>query len=232
MKSLIIRLYLSVIGLMLPGALMAQFKVQTDPVMTGTIIAGTSSISGKLDDTNSHLNSISATNAVMTVTLDSIRSYHQIMLDGLKTVNRAFNNMFTVVDCVDKCSAIIAELNNCKIAADKNPEGALVSLVLSKNYSRILNESSSLVNNISKFVTSSSGKNLLNNAERLRILNSTHAQLCAIYSRVRNLRAQIEWYQLADIPATLMPSIYNNYDAAEIAFKRCERNIKQLESMF
>lgn len=212
--------------------MMAQLKVQTDPVTTGAIISQTSSIGGKLDNTNDHLKSISTTNALMTVTLDSIRSYHQIMLDGLKKVNRVFNSMFTVVDCIDKCSGIIAELNNCKIAADKNPEGALVSLVLSKNYSRILNESSSLVNNITQFVTSSSGKNLLNNAERLRILNNTHSQLCTIYSRVRSLRAQIEWYQLADIPATLLPSIYNNHLAAEREFERCKRNIQNLNRMF
>ena len=216
--------------LMLPGVVLAQIKI--DPTLNAAVMYQTSTIGGKLDDTNSHLKSISATNAVMTVTLDSIRSYQEIMLSGLKTVHKAFNNMFTVVDCMDKCSAIIAELNNCKIAAEKNPEGALVSLILSKNYSRILNESSGLVNNITKFVTSSSDKNLLNNAERLRILNNTHYQLCAIYSRVRSLRAQIEWYQLADIPATLTPSIYNNHSASERAFKRVERDIELLKNMF
>ena len=217
------------IVLMLPVVVLAQ---KIDPILNATVMSQTSTIGGKLDDTNSHLKSISATNAVMTVTLDSIRSYQEIMLSGLKTVHKAFNNMFTVVDCMDKCSAIIAELNNCKIAAEKNPEGALVSLILSKNYSRILNESSGLVNNITKFVTSSSDKNLLNNAERLRILNNTHYQLCAIYSRVRSLRAQIEWYQLADIPATLTPSIYNNHSASERAFKRVERDIELLKNMF
>ena len=216
--------------LMLPCVVLAQIKI--DPTLNATVMSQTSTIGGKLDDTNSQLKSISATNAVMTVTLDSIRSYQEIMLSGLKTVHKAFNNMFTVVDCMDKCSAIIAELNNCKIAAEKNPEGALVSLILSKNYSRILNESSGLVNNITKFVTSSSDKNLLNNAERLRILNNTHYQLCAIYTRVRSLRAQIEWYQLADIPATLTPSIYNNHSASERAFKRVERDIELLKNMF
>ena len=216
--------------LMLPGVVLAQIKI--DPTLNAAVMSQSSTIGGKLDDTNSHLKSISATNAVMTVTLDSIRSYQEIMLSGLKTVHKAFNNMFTVVDCMDKCSAIIAELNNCKIAAEKNPEGALVSLILSKNYSRILNDSSGLVNNITKFVTSSSDKNLLNNAERLRILNNTQYQLCVIYSRVRSLRAQIEWYQLADIPATLTPSIYNNHSASERAFKRVERDIELLKNMF
>lgn len=229
MKSQTIRICLLAIILMLPGVVLAQ---KIDPILNATVMSQTSTIGGKLDDTNSHLKSISATNAVMTVTLDSIRSYQEIMLSGLKTVHKAFNNMFTVVDCMDKCSAIIAELNNCKIAAEKNPEGALVSLILSKNYSRILNESSGLVNNITKFVTSSSDKNLLNNAERLRILNNTHYQLCVIYTRVRSLRAQIEWYQLADIPATLTPSIYNNHSASERAFKRVERDIELLKNMF
>lgn len=230
MKSQTIRICLLAIILMLPGVVLAQIKI--DPTLNAAVMSQTSTIGGKLDDTNSHLKSISATNAVMTVTLDSIRSYQEIMLSGLKTVHKAFNNMFTVVDCMDKCSAIIAELNNCKIAAEKNPEGALVSLILSKNYSRILNESSGLVNNITKFVTSSSDKNLLNNAERLRILNNTHYQLCAIYSRVRSLRAQIEWYQLADIPATLTPSIYNNHSASERAFKRVVRDIELLKNIF
>lgn len=230
MKSQTIRICLLAIILMLPCVVLAQIKI--DPTLNATVMSQTSTIGGKLDDTNSQLKSISATNAVMTVTLDSIRSYQEIMLSGLKTVHKAFNNMFTVVDCMDKCSAIIAELNNCKIAAEKNPEGALVSLILSKNYSRILNESSGLVNNITKFVTSSSDKNLLNNAERLRILNNTHYQLCAIYTRVRSLRAQIEWYQLADIPATLTPSIYNNHSASERAFKRVERDIELLKNMF
>lgn len=229
MKSQTIRICLLAFILMLPGVVLAQ---KIDPILNATVMSQTSTIGGKLDDTNSHLKSISATNAVMTVTLDSIRSYQEIMLSGLKTVHKAFNNMFTVVDCMDKCSAIIAELNNCKIAAEKNPEGALVSLILSKNYSRILNESSGLVNNITKFVTSSSDKNLLNNAERLRILNNTHYQLCVIYTRVRSLRAQIEWYQLADIPATLTPSIYNNHSASERAFKRVERDIELLKNMF
>ena len=140
MKSQTIRICLLAIILMLPGVVLAQIKI--DPTLNAAVMSQTSTIGGKLDDTNSHLKSISATNAVMTVTLDSIRSYQEIMLSGLKTVHKAFNNMFTVVDCMDKCSAIIAELNNCKIAAEKNPEGALVSLILSKNYSRILNESS------------------------------------------------------------------------------------------
>ena len=66
--------------LMLPGVVLAQ---KIDPILNATVMSQTSTIGGKLDDTNSHLKSISATNAVMTVTLDSIRSYQEIMLSGL-----------------------------------------------------------------------------------------------------------------------------------------------------
>lgn len=228
MKSPIIKILVYMCLLALPLA-EASAQFQVDATLNANVLLNTSSGGKKLDQTNDELKKISATNALMTVTLDSIRSYQQIMLTGLKTVHRAFNDMFTVVDCIDKSKAIIDELNKCSVSAENNPEGALVSLILSKNYSRILQESSGLVSNITNLVKGGGDKNLLNSAERLQILNSTHSSICAIYRRVRSLRAQIEWYRLADIPATLVPEIYYNHNATERAYKRCVDDIQRLK---
>lgn len=221
MKSLTVRIILAGM-MMLAFTARSTAQIKIDPALVTAIIAQTGTLSSELDRINVKQAAITAENMAIQLALDNIKGYEETMLDYLNKTHNFFQTAQQVINAVDKVSAIIGELNNCKNAVIDHPEGAMVSAMVSDRYNKVILEATSLVGNVTTLVkTGGNNKNLLNSAERLQILYNIDAQLSSILSSIRRLRWDILCLKWSHIPAMVNPELfYQLMSAEDVAYDR------------
>ena len=183
----------------------------SEAVLVGAIVSNQVSISNEISRTNSLQNATLGQNTLISGYLDNILDYEKKMYNYLSEAQSAVTSAYTIVKCADMCSDIIAELGRCGQEVVDHPEGLLVSSMLTSQYSDIVQEASALVAYISPVVKGSGDNNLLNSAERLRILNSVSARLSNLYGAVCRLRQNIMRMRWAHLVRTISPELYRDF---------------------
>lgn len=200
----------------------------TDPITGSLVEVQTQIIGGELDKSATAQTTTAAANMTMTVLMDSIRSYDKIMLKYLQKANDVFSGIFHAADAIDMGSNIVRNLGNCLSAAKDHPQGAIVTAIVNKRYSRILTEIGSLTSNIANFVRASGDGNLINSAERLDILYDIHSRMRALNRQVTNLYWEILTLEWTDLGRFLNPDIYYAIHRDERLFNDAKRRIDRM----
>jgi hypothetical protein len=169
---------------------------------------------------------------MMTTMLNEILDYEKTMYRYLSEAQSAVTSAYTIVKCLDMSSDIITELSRCGQEVVDHPEGLIVSSMLTSQYSDIMQEAAALVAYIAPVVKGSGDNNLLNSAERLRILNSVSARLSNLYGAVCRLRQNIARMRWAHLVRTVSPELYRDFMDNESAYEqsvaRINRAIRRL----
>lgn len=207
---------------------MAKAQIQTDPVLTAAVALEKSTLENQLKKENEKQLQIIGINTGITVQLEEIRQYEEKMYKYLKETQNIIRNAYDIYRCGDLVTQIYNNLRDCTDAIVGHPQGAIVSTIVSKQYSKITQEASALYGYISGLVTKSDGSVLLNSAERNMILTQVTRRLSTINRNLTALKYQIRVYRWADIARHLAPKEYYMLVNCENIKNQIKRDIDRM----
>lgn len=229
MKSLTTRIRLTVfLSFILSLSDVSAQYFYTDPFTGAQVEIQTQIIGGELDKSATAQTTTAGANLTMTVLMDSIRSYDKIMLNYLQKANDVFSGIFHAADAIDMGANIVTNLGNCLDAARRSPQGAIVTGVVNKRYTKIITEIGSLTSLIANFVRGSGNGNLINSAERLDILFDIHSRMRRLDRQVTNLYWEILTLEWTDLGRFLNPDLYYAVHKDERLFNDAKRRIDKM----
>lgn len=208
----------------------AQFK--TDPIVGAAVTAEATTLSKAVNATNSQQKSIIAAQAAITLQLEKLREYEDKTFRYLSKTQSVINNLHDIKRSYELGKSIIQNLNDCKREAVNHPQGAIVATMISKRTNTIITESTALAASITGLVTKSGNDNLLNSAERTRILSDVTGRLSTINRSLRSLKYQIIMYRWADLLRSTNPMAYAELINSEYFVKETKRNIDAVVKIF
>lgn len=208
----------------------AQFK--TDPIVGAAVTAEATTLSKAVNATNSQQKSIIAAQAAITLQLEKLREYEDKTFRYLSKTQSVINNLHDIKRSYELGKSIIQNLNDCKREAVNHPQGAIVATMISKRTNTIITESTALTASITGLVTKSGNDNLLNSAERTRILSDVTGRLSTINRSLRSLKYQIIMYRWADLLRSTNPMAYAELINSEYFVKETKRNIDAVVKIF
>ena len=226
MKSPIVRISCTVLFLTI--VCMAKAQIQTDPILTSAVALEKSTLESQLKKENEKQLEIIGINTGITYQLDEIRQYEEKMYKYLKETQSIIKNAYDVYRCGDLITQIYSNLRGCTDAIIGHPQGAIVSTIVSKQYSRITQEAMALYGYIDGLVTKSDGSVLLNSAERNMILTQVTRRLSTINRNLTALKYQIKVYRWADIARHLAPKEYYMLVNCENIKNQIKRDIDRM----
>lgn len=208
----------------------AQFK--TDPVVGAAVTTETATLSKAVNATNSQQKGIIAAQTAITLQLEKLREYEDKTFRYLSKTQSVINNLHDIKRSYELGKSIIQNLNDCKREAVNHPQGAIVATMISKRTNTIITESTALAASITGLVTKSGNDNLLNSAERTRILSDVTGRLSTINRSLRSLKYQIIMYRWADLLRSTNPMAYAELINSEYFVKETKRNIDAVVKIF
>lgn len=208
----------------------AQFK--TDPIVGAAVTAEATTLSKAVNATNSQQKGIIAAQAAITLQLEKLREYEDKTFRYLSKTQSVINNLHDIKRSYELGKSIIQNLNDCKREAVNHPQGAIVATMISKRTNTIITESTALAASITGLVTKSGNDNLLNSAERTRILSDVTGRLSTINRSLRSLKYQIIMYRWADLLRSTNPMAYAELINSEYFVKETKRNIDAVVKIF
>jgi hypothetical protein len=220
MKSRIaerIILILAALWIGLPDICVGQVK--TDPLVLAAVENERSALTTQLSKQNSSNLTIAGLNTGIALQLDSIHKYEKMMYEYLSQASSVISNAYDVYRCGDLVLDIKNALADCSKEAVNHPQGAIVSVIVSKQYTRVYEESISLYGYIAS---------LLNSVERTQILVQVKNRLSQILRTLTALKYQIRLYRWIDVARELAPSEYYRFLGMESVVSRIKRDIDRM----
>lgn len=208
----------------------AQFK--TDPVVGAAVTTEAATLSKAVNATNSQQKGIIAAQTAITLQLEKLREYEDKTFRYLSKTQSVINNLHDIKRSYELGKSIIQNLNDCKREAVNHPQGAILATMISKRTNTIITESTALAASITGLVTKSGNDNLLNSAERTRILSDVTGRLSTINRSLRSLKYQIIMYRWADLLRSTNPMAYAELINSEYFVKETKRNIDAVVKIF
>ena len=208
----------------------AQFK--TDPVVGAAVTTEAATLSKAVNATNSQQKGIIAAQTAITLQLEKLREYEDKTFRYLSKTQSVINNLHDIKRSYELGKSIIQNLNDCKREAVNHPQGAIVATMISKRTNTIITESTALAASITGLVTKSGNDNLLNSAERTRILSDVTGRLSTINRSLRSLKYQIIMSRWADLLRSTNPMAYAELINSEYFVKETKRNIDAVVKIF
>lgn len=234
MKSPIAKIVLLVLFTIGTEKVMAQ--VTTDPLLTAAVVANKETISKEIEKTNRLQTATLAENTAINALLVDIHEYEVKMHTYLSKAQNVVTSAVGIMRALKMSKEIVEGLIECSQAAVDHPMGTLVSTMVSESYSTIAEEALALAGYITTIVQGGGDKNLLNTAERIRILNSVNASLYRLSNSVWVLKCNIKYMGLRDLFAKLTPELYYKYWDCKFAYDNTVRQIgylkREMNSLF
>lgn len=219
---------LCLISILFMNTAYAQWEV----ALTGAIAAGSVSISNQMNVTNGLQAAVLGENTIISSLLNDIHGYEKQMYDYMSKAQGIVTSAYSIGKCLKMGSDIISELNNCRKEAQSHPEGLLVSSLVTDQYSDLIAESAALVSYLTPIVKGSGKDNLLNSAERIRILSTVENRLYNILFSIKRMKYNIQRLRVIHIARELSPDFYYNfyntrdaYETALIGLKRAQTKL-------
>lgn len=228
MKSRIIKNVILTVICLLATNLQAQ--IQTDPILTGTVATGDVLINSAIKEGTKKQQAIIGLNGGILLQLEQIREYEKTMYKYLSETQSIINNAYEIVKCGELLTNIYSNLSGCTDAVVGHPQGAVISVIISKQYSRLTKEVLSLYGYVNGLVTKSGNSNLLNSAERMKILTNVTGRLSTINRNLQSLKYQIQIYRWSDIPRVLAPKEYYSIVNCDLIAKQIKRDIDRMSN--
>lgn len=199
MRLLTVRKRLSALAVAVCVGCAAHAQVG-DAALVGAITANTVTLNSQLKTTNTLQAATLAENIAIQGFLSDIYDYERIMYDYMSKAQDAVTSVYGIVRCAQLGEDVVSTLNDCRREAQDHPQGLLVSLMVNDVYTDALSESASLVAYVANIVKSGGTQNLLNSAERIRVLNTVNNRLSNLSASLHRLKWRIrlmDWSYLA-----------------------------------
>lgn len=200
------------------SAIKLSAQSASDVALIAAITANTVGISSEMTATNRLQTSILGENAVISTLLNDIYNYEKKMYDYMSKAQDVVTSAYTIGKCFKLSTDIIDELNECRKEATEHPEGLIVSSLITNQYSDIISESAALVSYLTPIVKGSGKDNLLNSAERIRILNTVQSRLYYILYGVKNMKLNIRRMRYCHLARELTPGFYYMFNDTKSAY--------------
>lgn len=210
----------------------AQAQFKTDPLVGSAVTLEASTLSNKMSETNKLQKSIMTAQVAISGQLEMLKSYEDKTLKYLSKTQSVINNLHDIKRSYDLGRSIISNLNDCKREAANHPQGAIIASLISKRTTTIITESTALAASITNLVTKSGVDNLLNSAERTRILSSVTGRLATINRSLRSLKYQIAMYRWTDLLRSASPLAYSELINSDYVLNQAKRNIDAVAKSF
>lgn len=223
LKSLVAMLMLMMVTLPIHAQL-----IDTDPALAAAIAAQTSTVKSELDKQNETQLAILGIDTGISLTLDSIHHYEQIVYDYLSKAQTVVEGATDIARCLELSTEVLAGLGDLTKEARDHPQGVLVSALASKVYSRLMTDAVELAGYVQTVVTGKGSGNLLNTFERIRILSDIKYTLMGMVRDINSLTCEIGWMRISDIPRLLFPSEYYQMIGIEDILKDSKKDIDSL----
>lgn len=190
----------------------------SDVALIGAITANTVGISAEMTATNKLQTTILGENAVISTLLNDIYNYEKKMYDYMSKAQNVVTSAYSIGKCLKMGTDIVDELNECRKEATDHPEGLIVSSLITDQYTDIISESAALVSYLTPIVKGSGKDNLLNSAERIRILNTVQSRLYSILYGVKNMKLNIRRMKYCHLARELTPDFYYMFNDTKSAY--------------
>ena len=219
-------------------SLFCLFTVKTsvaqvaEAALATAIGAHTVAMSKIMAETQALQVSISGENAIITGMLSSINDYEKKMYDYMSKTQGFISNLYSIGKCLTLGTQIAEEIELCFKEAKAHPENAIISSLVTDQIGDVTTEVLGLTGYIEPIVTRSGKDNLLNSAERIRIINTVQNRLHNILNKLRSMRYNIHRMNLTYFVSNISPELYHQffntetaYDVALDALKAAEKKL-------
>ena len=216
MKSRIVKL----IGLTLCSLMstVCCWGQAAEAALLAGITANTVAISSEMNSTNALQASIAGENAAITAMLSQIYDYEKTMYDYMSKAQGVVMQAYTISKCIKTGAQIIEELDACREAAKKNPEGVLISSFITNQYTDIIAECAALTGYLTPIVKGGGKNNLLNSAERIKIMNTVMDRLIIILNQVKQMKYNILYMNKNYLLRQISPEFYYNFMKTQTSY--------------
>lgn len=208
----------------------AQFK--GDMIVAGAVATEAGILKASTEKTNGLQAMIMGTQTVIAGQLETLKGVEDKMMKYLSKTQGVINNLYDIKRSLDLGSSILKNLNACKDAAANHPDRAVISTLMSRRTTDIILESTALASSIGSLVTKSGKDNLLNSAERTRILSDVTGRLSTINRQLRSLKYQIIMFRWTDVVHRFYPVTYADIIGSEYILNKAKRNVDQVARIF
>lgn len=199
-----------------------------DAALVGAITANTVTLNSQLKATNTLQAATLAENIAIQGFLSDIYDYEKVMYDYMSKAQDAVTSVYGIVRCAQLGEDIVSTLNDCRREAQDHPQGLLVSLMVNDVWTDTLSESAALVAYVTTIVKSGGSKNLLNSAERIRVLNTVNNRLSNLSASLHRLKRQIRLMDWADLARDLAPREFYKALDTKASYDATVRDIQRL----
>ncbi len=201
---------------------------QVDPTLAGAVTVNGALVSGEIDKNNKRQLEIIGINTGIYYNTQKIKEMEETTYKYLSQAQSIVSNAYDVARSATLMESIYSNLRKCSAEVKNHPQGMVVSLIVSKKYTQIVTESSSLYSYIASLVTKSGEKNLLNSAERNQIMTEVVNRLSMINRDLTSLRYQIQYLRWMDIPRYIAPGEYYKAVSSKLIVDGIKRDIDRM----
>lgn len=188
-------------SLLLSASLFAQ-ELVVDPVTSGAMLANSAIINSQLNNTNNKLFDIQTAQLAVAAQMTLVNNLQNKIYKGLSEVASVINNLYSIKDIAETGSDIVSDINKAVQTARSNPVLLLFAQQGAQDFER---RAVALATDVSAYVLKAGGDNLMDSAERGKLLNHIVIELHALRGLAYGMQRAMYWAQLRGIWASLNP---------------------------
>lgn len=200
---------LALLGILFAAGVRAQ-EIVVDPVTSGAMLTSSAVINGQLNTTNNKLSNIQTAQLAVAAQMTLVNNLQNKIYKGLSEVALVINNLYSIKDIAETGSDIVSDVGKAVQTARSNPVLLLFAQQGAQDFER---RAVALATDVSAYVLRASGDNLMDSAERGKLLNHIVTEMHALRGLAYGMQRAMYWAQLRGIWASLNPwSTWQNED--------------------
>jgi hypothetical protein len=177
-------------------------ELVVDPVTSGAMLANSAIINSQLNNTNNKLNAIQLGQLAVAGQLTIVNDLQNKIYKGLSQVASVINNLYSIKDIAETGSDIVSDVEKAVQTARSNPALLLFAQQGAQDFER---RALALGTDVSAYVLRGGGDNLMDSAERGKLLNHIVLELHVLRGIAYGMQRAMYWAQLRGIWASLNP---------------------------
>lgn len=173
-----------------------------DPVTSGAMLVNSSVINSQLNTTNNKLTAIQTAQLAVAGQLTIVNDLQNNIYKGLSQVAAVINNLYSIKDIAETGSDIVSDVGKAVQTARSNPVLLLFAQQGAQDFER---RAAALAADVSAYVLKGGSDNLMDSAERGKLLNHIMTEMHALRGLAYGMQRAMYWAQLRGIWSSLNP---------------------------
>jgi hypothetical protein len=201
--------YLLLLALCFTLSARAQ-ELVVDPVTSGAMLTNSAIINSQLNTTNNKLTAIQTAQLAVTGQLAIVNDLQNKIYKGLSQVAAVLNNLYSIKDIAESGSDIVSDVEQAVKTARSDPALLLFAQKGAQDFEQ---RAVALATDVSAYVLKGGSDNLMDSAERGKLLNHIVTELHVLRGIAYGMQRAMYWAQMRGIWASLNPwSTWQNED--------------------